>query len=58
MLRGQKYVEETDKYTFSEWLKRQGVSDEVQQDIFIAASKSLNFINPDEISAVVPANRS
>ena len=53
MLRGQKYVESTDKYTFSEWLKIQGVSEEVQQDIFIAASKSLNFINPDEISAVV-----
>ncbi|MBV8885747.1 MAG: 15-cis-phytoene desaturase [Chroococcidiopsidaceae cyanobacterium CP_BM_RX_35] len=53
MLRGQRYVEETDKYTFSEWLKRQGVSEDVQQDIFIAASKSLNFINPDEISAVV-----
>lgn len=53
MLRGQKYVEQTDKYTFSEWLKLQGVSEEVQQDIFIAASKSLNFINPDEISAVV-----
>lgn len=53
MLRGQKYVESTDRYTFSEWLKIQGVSEEVQQDIFIAASKSLNFINPDEISAVV-----
>ncbi len=53
MLRGQKYVEDTDKYTFSEWLKHQGVSESVQQDIFIAASKSLNFINPDEISATV-----
>ena len=53
MLRGQKYVDETDKYTFSQWLKKQGVGDEVQQDIFIAAAKSLNFINPDEISAVV-----
>jgi 15-cis-phytoene desaturase len=53
MLRGQQYVENTDKYTFSEWLRHQGVSEEVQQDIFIAASKSLNFINPDEISAVV-----
>ena len=53
MLRGQKYVESTDQYTFSEWLKIQGVSEEVQQDIFIAASKSLNFINPSEISAVV-----
>ena len=53
MLRGQKYIDSTDKYTFSEWLKLQGVSDEVQQDIFIAASKSLNFINPDEISALI-----
>ena len=53
MLRGQKYVDSTDQYTFSEWLKLQGVGEEVQQDIFIAASKSLNFINPDEISAVV-----
>ena len=53
MLRGQKYVDSTDEYTFSEWLKLQGVGAEVQQDIFIAASKSLNFINPDEISAVV-----
>lgn len=53
MLRGQKYVDSTDNYTFSEWLKSQGVGEEVQQDIFIAASKSLNFINPDEISAVV-----
>ncbi|MCX7595901.1 MAG: 15-cis-phytoene desaturase [Fischerella sp.] len=53
MLRGQKYVDSTDQYTFSQWLKQQGVSENVQQDIFIAASKSLNFINPDEISAVV-----
>jgi 15-cis-phytoene desaturase len=53
MLRGQKYVDSTDQYTFSEWLKLQGVSDEVQQDIFVAAAKSLNFINPDEISALV-----
>jgi 15-cis-phytoene desaturase len=53
MLRGQKYVDSTDQYTFSEWLKLQGVSDAVQQDIFVAAAKSLNFINPDEISALV-----
>jgi 15-cis-phytoene desaturase len=53
MLRDQQYVEKTDQYTFSEWLKHQGISEDVQQDIFIAASKSLNFINPDEISAVV-----
>jgi 15-cis-phytoene desaturase len=53
MLRGQEYVESTDRYTFSQWLKQQGISEDIQQDIFIAASKSLNFINPDEISALV-----
>jgi 15-cis-phytoene desaturase len=53
MLRGQKYVDSTDKYTFSEWLKLQGVSDDVEQGIFVAAAKSLNFIDPDKISALV-----
>jgi 15-cis-phytoene desaturase len=53
MLRGQRYVDSTDKYTFSEWLKLQGVSDDVEQGIFVAAAKSLNFIDPDEISALV-----
>ncbi|NJL65597.1 MAG: 15-cis-phytoene desaturase [Methylacidiphilales bacterium] len=53
MLRGQKYVDSTDSLTFSEWLKQQGVGDDVEQGIFIAAAKSLNFIDPDEISALV-----
>lgn len=53
MLRGQKYVDSTDRFTFSEWLKQQGVGDDVEQGIFIAAAKSLNFIDPDEISALV-----
>jgi 15-cis-phytoene desaturase len=53
MLRGQRYVDSTDKFTFSEWLKQQGVNDDVEQGIFIAAAKSLNFINPSEISALV-----
>ncbi|MEA5570623.1 15-cis-phytoene desaturase [Calothrix sp. UHCC 0171] len=53
MLRGQKYVDSTDRLTFSQWLKQQGVGDDVEQGIFIAAAKSLNFIDPDEISALV-----
>ncbi|MEO0803007.1 MAG: 15-cis-phytoene desaturase [Cyanobacteria bacterium J06642_2] len=54
MLRGQKYVEDIDKYTLLEWLRFQGVSDRVNTDVFIAASKALAFINPDDISATVP----
>jgi 15-cis-phytoene desaturase len=53
IVRGQKYVEEMDKYNFSEWLKRQGVGERVASDVFIAASKALTFLNPDEVSSTI-----
>ncbi len=53
ILKGQDYVEEMDKYSFSEWLKKQNVPPRVEKEVFIAMSKALNFINPDEISATV-----
>ena len=53
MLQGQNYVEEMDKYSFSEWLKRQNVPPRVEKEVFIAMSKALNFIDPDEISSTV-----
>ncbi|BAY16781.1 phytoene desaturase [Anabaenopsis circularis NIES-21] len=53
IVRGQKYVEEMDKYSFAEWLKRQGIGERVASDVFIAASKALTFINPDEVSSTI-----
>jgi len=53
MIKGQKYVEEMDEYSFSEWLKRQNVPPRVETEVFIAMSKALNFIGPDEISSTV-----
>jgi 15-cis-phytoene desaturase len=53
MVRGQGYVEAMDRYSFSEWLQRQRVNPRVEKEIFIAMSKALNFINPDQISATV-----
>jgi 15-cis-phytoene desaturase len=53
MIQGQKYVEDMDKYSFSEWLKQQNVPPRVEKEVFIAMSKALNFINPDEISSTV-----
>jgi 15-cis-phytoene desaturase len=53
MLKGQEYVEEMDRYSFSEWLKRQNVPERVEKEVFIAMSKALNFINPDRLSATV-----
>lgn len=54
IVRGQKYVEAMDRYTLLEWLQMQGIDDRVNSDIFIAASKALTFINPDEVSATIP----
>jgi 15-cis-phytoene desaturase len=54
IVRGQKYVEDMDQYSLLEWLRLQGVDERVNSDIFIAASKALTFINPDEVSATIP----
>ncbi|MEY2976173.1 MAG: 15-cis-phytoene desaturase [Prochlorotrichaceae cyanobacterium] len=53
MLRGQAYVEEMDAYSWTEWLQRHGIPERVNDEVFIAMAKSLNFIGPDEISATI-----
>ena len=53
MLRGQEYVEECDQYSWTEWLRIHNIPERVNKEVFIAMSKALNFINPDEISATV-----
>ena len=53
MLRGQPYVEEMDKYSWTEWLRRHSIPERVNDEIFIAMTKSLNFIGPDHISSTI-----
>lgn len=53
MLRGQKYVEEMDQYSWTEWLKKHNIPERVNDEVFIAMTKSLNFIGPDEISSTI-----
>jgi len=50
---GQKYVEEMDQYTWSEWMAKQNIPPRIEKEVFIAMSKALNFIDPDEISATI-----
>jgi 15-cis-phytoene desaturase len=54
IVRGQQYVEDMDKYSLLEWLKMRGVDQRVNSDIFVAASKALTFIDPEDVSATVP----
>ncbi|GAB2269169.1 securin [Dionaea muscipula] len=50
ILGGQAYVEAQDGMTVQEWMRKQGIPDRVTDEVFIAMSKALNFINPDELS--------
>ncbi|KAL6495981.1 hypothetical protein OROGR_030544 [Orobanche gracilis] len=47
---GQSYVEAQDGITVKDWMRKRGVPDRVTDEVFIAMSKALNFINPDELS--------
>lgn len=49
----QKYVEEQDKLTVTEWMKKQNVPMRVNDEVFIAMAKALNFIDPDSLSMTV-----
>lgn len=54
IVRGQQYVENMDQYDLLAWLEQQGIDERVNSDIFIAASKALTFINPEDVSATIP----
>jgi 15-cis-phytoene desaturase len=53
MLRGQKYLDKCDSKSWTEWLKEHNIPERVNDEVFIAMSKALNFIGPDEISSTV-----
>jgi 15-cis-phytoene desaturase len=53
MLRGQQYVEECDQYSWTEWLRLHNIPERVNDEVFIAMAKALNFIDPEEISSTV-----
>jgi 15-cis-phytoene desaturase len=49
---GQPYVEAQDDKTVTEWMRQQGVPARVNDEVFIAMAKALNFIDPDELSMI------
>jgi 15-cis-phytoene desaturase len=53
IVQGQSYVEAQDALTVSEWMKKQNVPDRVNDEVFIAMAKALNFIDPDDLSMTV-----
>merc|ERR1711990_493253 len=50
---GQKYLDKCDAKSWTDWLKEHNIPERVNDEVFIAMSKALNFIGPDEISSTV-----
>lgn len=50
ILGGQSYVDAQNGITVEDWMRQQGIPDRVTNEVFIAMSKALNFINPNELS--------
>ncbi|KAK9804186.1 hypothetical protein WJX73_010396 [Symbiochloris irregularis] len=53
MVFGQSYVEKQDSLTVTDWMKKQNVPERVNEEVFIAMAKALNFIDPHELSMQV-----
>ncbi|WP_287129000.1 15-cis-phytoene desaturase [Candidatus Cyanaurora vandensis] len=53
ILQGQSYVEAMDNRTWSAWMQERNIPPRVEKEVFVAMSKALNFINPNEISATI-----
>jgi 15-cis-phytoene desaturase len=49
-LQGQSYVEAQEKVTVQEWMDERGIPKSVTDEVFIAMSKALGFIGPEELS--------
>ena len=47
---GQRYVEEQEKVTVQEWLDQRGIPPSVSDEVFLAMSKALGFIGPEQLS--------
>ena len=46
-------MEAQDHLSTTDWMKKQGVPDRVNEEVFIAMAKALNFIDPWELSSTV-----
>eukprot|EP00898_Chlorokybus_atmophyticus_P003095 jgi/Chlat1/3787/Chrsp259S03925 len=53
IIQGQSYVEKQDHLSWTGWLKKHLIPDRVNDEVFIAMAKALNFIGPDELSSTV-----
>jgi len=53
LVAGQDYINAQDELSVSQWMKKYNVPDRVNDEVFIAMAKALDFIDPDKLSMTV-----
>ena len=53
LIRGQDFINEQDELSVLEFMRKFGMPDRVNDEIFIAMSKALDFIDPEKLSMTV-----
>eukprot|EP01036_Dinobryon_divergens_P035444 gene35444-45928_t len=47
MLEGQPFIDEQDELSVTEFMRQFGMPDRINEEIFVAMAKALDFIDPD-----------
>lgn len=53
LLGGQDYIDKQDEYSVSDWMLEKGLPPRINDEVFIAMAKALDFIDPDKLSMTV-----
>ena len=53
LVEGQNFIDQQDDLSVSEFMKKYGMPDRINDEVFIAMAKALDFIDPDKLSMTV-----
>jgi len=53
MVEGQKFIDEQDDLSVLDYMKKYGMPDRINEEVFVAMAKALDFIDPDKLSMTV-----
>ena len=53
LIEGQEFIDSQDELSVTEFMKKYGMPDRINEEIFIAMAKALDFIDPDKLSMTV-----
>jgi len=53
MIEGQKFIDEQDELSVTNYMRKYGMPERINDEIFVAMAKALDFIDPDKLSMTV-----